>query len=146
MGSHFVHIKTVQHFSNLILFMDESCLNGCTFERGHPVRKWKKWYPIEYYFYCTLIAVLECPEYGRLRPKHIAKYNLILIIISWLIYFVYWRCILYYTEMHINFLKQSLPWINCHEYSKYSGEFVCLDFIWFSVKYFKILHIWWKAD
>jgi len=43
---------------------------------------WKKWGPIEYYFYCTLIVALSWPEDGRLRPKHVAKYNLIAIIAS----------------------------------------------------------------
>jgi len=31
-------------------------------------------------FYCILIVVLSWPEDGRLRPKHVAKYNLIEII------------------------------------------------------------------
>jgi len=35
-------------------------------------------------FYCTLIVVLSWPEDGRSRPKHVAKYNLIVIIASWL--------------------------------------------------------------
>ena len=33
-------------------------------------------------FYCTLIVVLSWPEDGRLRPKHVAKYHLIVIIAS----------------------------------------------------------------
>jgi len=43
---------------------------------------WMKWDPIEYYFYCTLSVVLSWPEDSRSRPKHVAKYNLILIIAS----------------------------------------------------------------
>ena len=31
-----------------------------------------------FYFYCTLIVVLSWPEDGRPRPKHVAKYHLIL--------------------------------------------------------------------
>jgi len=38
--------------------------------------------PIEYYFYRTLNVVLSWPEDGRLRPKHVAKYNLTVIIAS----------------------------------------------------------------
>ena len=56
-----------------------------------------KWDPIKYYCYCTLIAVLGWPEDGRSRPKHVAKYNLIVIIASCLMYVVYWRCMIYYT-------------------------------------------------
>ena len=33
-------------------------------------------------FYCTCIVVLSWPEDGRSRPKHVAKYNLIVIIAS----------------------------------------------------------------
>jgi len=48
----------------------------------YQVLMWKKWDPIAYHFYCTLILFLNWPEDGRLRPKHVAKYNLILIIAS----------------------------------------------------------------
>ena len=40
-------------------------------------------------FYCTLIVVLSWPEGGRSRPKHVAKYHLIVIIASCLMYVVY---------------------------------------------------------
>jgi len=43
----------------------------------------------EYYFYCTLIVVLSWPKDGRSRPKRVAKYYLILIIASCLMYVVY---------------------------------------------------------
>ena len=49
------------------------------------------------YFYCTLIVVLSWPEDGRSRPKHVAKYNLIVIIAFCFMYVVYLRCIIYYT-------------------------------------------------
>jgi len=39
---------------------------------------------LRYYFYCTLIVVLSWPEDGRSRPKHVAKYYLIVIIASFL--------------------------------------------------------------
>jgi len=48
-----------------------------------------KWDPIKYYFYGTLIVVLSWPEDGRSRPKHVAKYNLTVIIASCLMYVVY---------------------------------------------------------
>ena len=41
-----------------------------------------KWDPIEYYLYCTLILFSNWPEDGRLRPKHVAKYKLFVIIAS----------------------------------------------------------------
>jgi len=63
---------------------------------------WTKWDPIEYYFYCTLIVVLSWPEDGRSRPKYVAKYYLIVIIASCLMYVVYWRCIIYYTNLIIH--------------------------------------------
>ena len=75
MGSHFVHIKFYQRLM------------------------WTEWDPIKYYFYCTLIVVLSWPEDGRSRPKHVAKYHLILIIASCLMYVVYWRCTTYYTNL-----------------------------------------------
>ena len=43
---------------------------------------WTKCDPTKYYFYCTLIVVLSWPEDGRSRPKHVAKYNLTVIIAS----------------------------------------------------------------
>ena len=43
---------------------------------------WKKWDPIEYYFLLYLNVVFSLPEDGRSRPKHVAKYNLIVIIAS----------------------------------------------------------------
>ena len=43
---------------------------------------WKKWDPIEYCFYSTLILFLNWSEDGRLRPKYVDKYNLIVIIAS----------------------------------------------------------------
>ena len=42
--------------------------------------------------------VLSWPEDGRSRPKHVAKYNLIVIIASCPDYVVYWRYIIYYTH------------------------------------------------
>jgi len=63
--------------------------------------------PIEYYFYCTLIVVLRWPEDDRSWSKHVAKYHLILIIASCLIYVVYWRCIIY---KHYTDLKGSCVW------------------------------------
>ena len=45
---------------------------------------WMKWDPIEYHFYCISIVVLSWPDGGRSRPKHVAKYNLIVIIASFL--------------------------------------------------------------
>jgi len=47
------------------------------------------WDPIEYYFYRTLIVVLSWPEDTRSRPKHVAKYYLIVIIASCFMYVVY---------------------------------------------------------
>ena len=47
------------------------------------------WDPTEYYFYSTLIVVLSGPEDGRLRPKHVAKYNLIVLLHLVLMYVVY---------------------------------------------------------
>ena len=41
---------------------------------------WTKWDPVKYCFYCTLIVVLNWPEDGRSRPKHVVKCNLIVII------------------------------------------------------------------
>ena len=41
-----------------------------------------KWDPIECYFLLYLNIVLNWPEDGRLRPKYVAKYNLIVIIAS----------------------------------------------------------------
>ena len=58
---------------------------------------WTKWDPIEYCFYCTLIVVLSLSEDGHLQPKHVAKYNLIVIIASCLMYVVYWQYVTYYT-------------------------------------------------
>ena len=58
-----------------------------------------KWDPTEYRFYCTLIVVRSWPEDGRSRPKHVAKYNLIVIIASCLMCVVYWRCVIYYTDL-----------------------------------------------
>jgi len=46
-----------------------------------------------------LNVVLSLPEDGRSRPKHVAKYNLIVIIVSCLMYVVYWRCIMYSTDL-----------------------------------------------
>ena len=46
-----------------------------------------------------LNIVLSWPEDGRSRPKHVAKYHLIVIIASCLTYVVYWRCIIYYTKL-----------------------------------------------
>jgi hypothetical protein len=60
---------------------------------------WMKWDPIKYYFYGTLIVVLSWPEDGRSWPKHVAKYNLTVIIASCLMYVVYWRCIIHYTNI-----------------------------------------------
>ena len=51
--------------------------------------------------YTTLI-VLSWPEDGRSRPKHVAKYHLIVIIASCLMYVVYWLCIIYYTDLIIH--------------------------------------------
>jgi len=48
-----------------------------------------EWDPIEYCFYCILIAVLSWPEDGRSRQKHVAKYHLIVIIASCFMYVVY---------------------------------------------------------
>jgi len=62
---------------------------------------WTKWDPIEWYFYCTLIVLLSWPEDGRSRPQHVAKYHLIVIIASCLMYVVYWRCLMYYTDLII---------------------------------------------
>ena len=45
--------------------------------------------------------VLSWPEDGRSRPKHVAKYYLIVIIASCLMYIVYWRCIIYFTKQNI---------------------------------------------
>jgi hypothetical protein len=45
-----------------------------------------------------LNIVLSWPEDGRLRPKHVARYNVIVIIASCLMYVVYWRCIIHYTN------------------------------------------------
>ena len=53
-----------------------------------------KWDAIEYCFYCTFIVVLSWSEDGRPRPKHVAKYYVIVIIASCLKYVVYWRCII----------------------------------------------------
>jgi len=53
-------------------------------------------------FYCTLIVVLSLPEDGRSRPKHVAKYYLIVIIASCLMYVVYWRRIIYYADLIIH--------------------------------------------
>ena len=54
----------------------------------------------KYYFYCTLIVVLSWPEDGRLRPKHVAKISPNFVITaSCLMYVVYWRCIIYYTNL-----------------------------------------------
>jgi len=76
---------------------------------------WTKWDPIEYYFYFTLIYVLSWPEDGRLRPKHVDKYNPVVIIASYLMYIVYWRCVIYYTEYRV---AHCLVWI------KYSAAVV----------------------
>ena len=40
--------------------------------------------------------------FGRDRPKHVAKYHLIVIIASCLMYVVYWRCMIYYTDLIIH--------------------------------------------
>ena len=53
-------------------------------------------------FFCTLIVVFSWPEDCRSRPKHVAKYHLIVIIASCLMYVVYWRCIIYYTNLIIH--------------------------------------------
>jgi len=58
--------------------------------------------PIECCFYCTLIVVLSWPEDGWSRLKHVAKYYLIVIIASSLMYVVYWRYIIYYTNLIIH--------------------------------------------
>jgi len=52
---------------------------------------WTKWDPFQYYFCCTLIVVLRWPEDGPSRPKHVAKYHLIVIILSCLMCVVYWH-------------------------------------------------------
>jgi len=52
-------------------------------------------------FWLYLHWVLSWPEGGRSRPKYAAKYYLIVIIASCLIYVVYWRCIIYYTKENI---------------------------------------------
>ena len=49
-------------------------------------------------FLLYLNTVLSWPEDGRSRPKHVAKYNLIVIIASCLMYVVYWRYKIYYTQ------------------------------------------------
>jgi len=59
---------------------------------------WTKWDPIKYHFLLYLNIVLSWPEDGRSLPKHVAKYNLIVIIASCLMYIVYWRCVIYYTD------------------------------------------------
>ena len=55
--------------------------------------------PLSTYF-CTLNIVLSWPEDGRSRPKHVAKYHLIGIIAFCLMYAVYWRRIIYYTDLN----------------------------------------------
>jgi len=47
-------------------------------------------------FLLYLNIVLSWPEDGRLPPKHVAKYNLIVIIV--LMYIVYWRYMIYYAQ------------------------------------------------
>jgi len=42
------------------------------------------------------------PKDSRSRPKHVAKYRLNVIIASCLMYVVYWRCIMYYTDLIIH--------------------------------------------
>jgi len=46
--------------------------------------------------------VLSWPIDGRSRPQHVAKYHPIVIIASCLMYIVYWRCIIYYTDLIIH--------------------------------------------
>ena len=50
-------------------------------------------------FLLYIDVVLSWPEDGRSRPKHVAKYNLIVIIASCSMCVVYWRCIMYYTDL-----------------------------------------------
>ena len=46
--------------------------------------------------------VLSWPEDGRSLPNHVAKYHLIVIIASCLMYVVYWRYIIYYADLIIH--------------------------------------------
>jgi len=55
--------------------------------------------PLSTLFYYTLIVVLSWPEDGRSRPKHVVKYNVIVINVSCSMYVVYWRCIIYYKNL-----------------------------------------------
>ena len=54
------------------------------------------------------IVVLSWPEDGRSRPKHVAKHYLIVITASCLMYVVYWRYIIYYTNLIIHNQMASL--------------------------------------
>ena len=53
-------------------------------------------------FLLYLNIILSWSEDVRSRPKHVAKCHLILIIASCLMYVVYWRCIIYYTNLIIH--------------------------------------------
>ena len=44
---------------------------------------------VQYYFYYTLLVVLNWPEDDLSRPKHVAKYHLIVTIASCLMCVVY---------------------------------------------------------
>jgi len=51
---------------------------------------------------CTVKKTLRRPEDGWSRAKHVAKYHLIVIIASCLMYVLYWQCIIFYTDLMIH--------------------------------------------
>jgi len=53
-------------------------------------------------WYLVICFGRDRPEEGWSRPKHVAKYNIIVIIASCLMYVVYWQCIIYYTDLIIH--------------------------------------------
>ena len=75
---------------------------NCTTVQLRYTKNSTQWDTMVYYFYCNWIVVLSWPEDGRSRSKHVAKYYLIVIIASCLMYVVYWRCIIYYTNLIIH--------------------------------------------
>ena len=88
----YMYVKFLPHIPHILLDLTTRVMFAKVFFR-EVITHYSHWV----LFYCTLIVVLSWPEYGRSRPKHVAKYNLIVIITSCLLYAVYWRFIIYYT-------------------------------------------------
>jgi len=75
---------------------------------GYMFRPWPAIFrpELQKYLYCTWIVFLGWPEDGRSRPKHVTKYHLIVIIASYFMYVVYWRCIVYYKDLKFSLSRQ----------------------------------------